>query len=173
MLARNAGITHLARMNLRRASLGAAFLTVSAAACASSNLQERQADVAEAGAAVMPFDLDATTHVFEKLDDGGLQTVLADTDDPEQVALIRTHLTEEAERFARGDFHDPAMIHGDDMAGLHALVVGHDRITITYGEVERGAEIRYVSEDPALVDAIHQWFDAQLSDHGEHAQSHR
>lgn len=34
------------------------------------------------------------------------------------VALIRSHLAEEAERFARGDFHDPAMIHGDDMAGL-------------------------------------------------------
>lgn len=160
-------------MNLRLTTLGATLLTVSAAACASSNLEERRVEVAEAGAAVMPFDLEETTHVFEKLDDGGLQTVLADTDDPEQVALIREHLAEEAERFARGDFHDPAMIHGDDMAGLHALVMGHDRITITYGEVERGAEIRYASDDPALVDAIHQWFDQQLRDHGEHAQSHR
>ena len=51
--------------------------------------------------------------------------------------------------------------------------MGHDRITISYGEVDRGAEIRYASEDPALVEAIHQWFDAQLRDHGEHAQSHR
>lgn len=120
----------------------------------------------------MPFDLDATTHVFEKLDDGGLQTVVADTDDPGQVGLIRAHLAEEAARFERGDFHDPAMIHGEDMPGLHALVMGHDRLEITYREVERGAEIRYASEDPAIVSAIHQWFDAQLRDHGDHAQAH-
>jgi hypothetical protein len=159
-------------MNLRLTTLGAALLATGLAACASSNLEQRQAEVAEAGATVMPFDLDATTHVFEKLDDGGLQTVLADTDDPEQVALIRAHLAEEAERFAQGDFHDPTMIHGDDMAGLHTLVMGHDRMAIAYREVERGAEIRYTSEDPELVEAIHQWFDAQLRDHGEHAQSH-
>lgn len=149
------------------------MLLAGAAACGPSETEQRQAEVAEAGRAVMPFDLDATTHVFEKLPDGGLQTVVADTDDAEQVALIRAHLTDEAARFAQGDFHDPAMIHGDDMAGMHALMMGHDRVTIAYHEVERGAEIRYTSEDPALVDAIHQWFDAQLRDHGEHAQAHR
>lgn len=144
-----------------------------ATACASSNLEQRRAEVAEAGRTVMPFDLDATTHVFEKLDDGGLQTVVADNEDPEQVALIRSHLAEEAERFQRGDFHDPAMIHGDDMAGMHALMMGHDRITVAYHDVERGGEIRYTSKDPELVRAIHQWFDQQLRDHGEHAQPHR
>lgn len=149
------------------------LLIVAAAACATSSLERRQADVAAAGRSVMPFDLDATTHVFEKLEDGGLQTVVADTEDPEQVALIRGHLAEEAERFARGDFHDPAMIHGDDMAGLHALMMGYQRLSIVYREVERGAEIRYRSEDPALVEAIHAWFDAQLRDHGQHAQPHR
>jgi hypothetical protein len=153
--------------------LGVTCLAMGAAGCGSSRLEQRQADVAEAGRAVMPFDLDATTHVFEKLDDGGLQTVVADTEDPEQVALIRAHLAEEAQRFARGDFHDPAMIHGDDMAGMHALMMGHDRLKITYRDVERGGEIRYASDDPALVDALHQWFDAQLRDHGEHAQPHR
>jgi hypothetical protein len=154
-------------------ALAAASLVTGAAACGPSETEQRQEAVAEAGRAVMPFDLDATTHVFEKLPDGGLQTVVADADDPEQAALIRAHLTDEAERFQRGDFHDPAMIHGDDMAGMHALMMGHDRIAIAYHEVERGAEIRYTSEDPALIEAIHQWFDAQLRDHGEHAQAHR
>lgn len=139
-------------------------------ACGNDELQERQEAVAEAGQSVMPFDLDATTHVFDKRSDGGVQTVVADTDDSVQVRLIRAHLAEEAERFARGDFHDPAMIHGDDMPGLHALAVGHQRISISYTDVERGAEIRYVSTDSALVAAIHQWFDAQLADHGAHAQ---
>ena len=148
------------------------LLALALAACTPPDAQ-RRSEVAEAGRTVMPFDLDATTHVFEKTPDGGLQTVVADADDAEQVGLVRAHLTEEAERFARGDFHDPAMIHGEDMAGLHALMMGHDRITIAYREVERGAEIRYASEDAAMVEAIHQWFDAQLRDHGEHAQAHR
>jgi len=28
-------------------------------------------------------------------------------------------LAEEAQRFSQVDFHDPQMIHGEDMAGLH------------------------------------------------------
>ena len=134
---------------------------------------QRQTAVAEAGRDVMPFDLERTTHVFEKTPDGGLQTVVSDDGDAEQIALIREHLAEEAERFAGGDFHDPEMIHGPEMAGLHALVTGHDRLDIAYAEVDEGAEIRYSSSDPALVEALHQWFDAQLSDHGAHAQPHR
>jgi hypothetical protein len=158
-------------MTARTALLGMAC-ALGASACADQDPADREAQVAEAGREVMPFDLDATTHVFEKLDEGGLQTVVADTDDAEQIALVRAHLSEEAERFARGDFHDPATIHGEDMAGLHALVTGHERLSITYREVERGGEIRYASEDPSLVEAIHAWFDAQVADHGAHAQPH-
>lgn len=135
---------------------------------------ERQAAVAEKGAQVMPFDLDATTHIFEKNEEGGLQQVLADDpDDSEQIALIRSHLAEEAARFQQGDFHDPAMIHGDDMAGLHALMMGADQIEITYSDLPDGAQILYTTTDAELVSAIHSWFDAQVSDHGQHAQGQR
>jgi len=150
-----------------------ALLLLGASACGRSDLAERQAEVAEAGQGVMPFDLERSTHVFEKLDDGGLQTVVSDDADPEQVRLIRAHLAEEAKRFSGGDFHDPSMIHGEDMAGLHQLMMGHDRIAIAYRDIDQGAEIRYTTDDPALVEAIHQWFDQQLRDHGEHAQDHR
>jgi hypothetical protein len=150
-----------------------ALLLAALAACSGPEPRSRQADVAEAGATVMPFDLDRSTHVFEKTGDGGLQTVVSDDHDAEQIALIRKHLAEEAERFARGDFHDPEMIHGPDMGGLHTLVTAHDRLSIVYAEVEDGAEIRYRSDDPTVVDALHQWFDAQLADHGAHAQPHR
>ncbi len=136
-------------------------------------LRERQAEVAMAGAEVMPFDLDRTTHVFKPVDDGGVQTVVSDDGDAEQVDLIRSHLAEEAERFAQGDFHDPAMIHGDDMAGMHALVMGHDRLEITYRDLPEGGEIRYRTEDSELVAAVHDWFQAQVTDHGEHARSHQ
>lgn len=151
-----------------RAETDSGFASTSAA-----GLEERQAQVAAAGARVMPFDLDRTTHVFEPVEDGGVQTVVSDDGDAEQVALIRSHLAVEAEKFARGDFHDPAMIHGDDMAGMHALVMGHDRLTITYRDVADGGEIRYRTEDPELVSAVHSWFEAQVLDHGHHAQAHR
>ncbi len=140
-----------------------------ASGCDSDTLADRQASVAEAGAEVMPFDLERTTHVFEKRPDGGLQTVVSDDGDPEQIRLIRAHLAEEGERFSRGDFHDPATLHGHDMPGLHELVMGHDRMTVSWADVEDGAEIRYTSEDADMVDAIHAWFDAQLRDHGSHA----
>ena len=139
----------------------------------SADLAARRVAVAAAGSQVMPFDLDATVHVFETTEFGGIQQVVADTGDSRQVALIREHLEAEAGRFARGDFHDPAMVHGPEMAGLHRLVMGHERLSIEYGEIGRGAEIVYRSKDPSLVAAIHAWFDAQLRDHGEHARAQR
>jgi hypothetical protein len=129
-------------------------------------------DVAERGAGVMPFDLERTTHRFEPLETGGRQTVVSDDGDPEQIALIREHLAHEAERFARGDFHDPAMIHGHDMAGLHTLMMGHERMTVTYSDVEAGGEIVYASGDQDIIQAIHMWFEQQVRDHGSHAEGH-
>ena len=139
----------------------------------SAELAARPTAVAAAGSQVMPFDLDATTHVFEKRGVGGIQQVVADAGDRRQVAFIRAHLEEEAGRFTRGDFHGPAMVHGPEMAGLHQLVMAHERLSVEYGEIDRGAEVVYRSEDTALVSAVRAWFDAQLRDHGEHARAHR
>lgn len=129
----------------------------------------RQESVAAKGAMVMPFDLDRTTHLFEMLADGGRQAVISDDDDTEQIGLIRRHLAEEAEKSRHGDFEDPAAIHGEDMAGLQTLANGYDKMTIKYEEVEAGAQIVYRSDEPALVHAIHAWFEQQLADHGSHA----
>ena len=138
-----------------------------------STTPDRQEQVAEVGAKVMPFDLERTTHIFEKLDSGGLQQVLSDDGDGEQIELIRLHLAEEAERFSQGDFHDPAMIHGEDMAGLHELMMGADRLTIIYSDVAGGGQILYTAEDGELVAALHAWFDQQVANHGAHAQMGR
>lgn len=131
---------------------------------------ERQQEVADRGAEVMPFDLDRSTHVFEKIENGGRQWVVSDDGDAGQVALIQAHLEEIAGRFSEGDFHQPGMIHGDAMPGLHALVMGHEKIDIVYTPMENGGEILYTTADSSMVAAIHTWFDAQLSDHGQHAQ---
>lgn len=157
------------------------FLALSMTSCTMPGMGEhqpgmtgRQAQVAERGAAVMPFDLAATTHIFEKSDQGGLQQVIAkDPNDLTQINLIRSHLQEEAQRFQQGDFHDPAQIHDMDMPGLHELMMGADQITIAYSELPNGGQIAYTAADPALITALHAWFDAQVADHGQHATDHR
>lgn len=38
-----------------------------------------------------------------------------------------------------------------------------------YSELPDEAQIECMTDDPVLVSALHDWFDAQLSDHAEHA----
>ncbi|MEU7799906.1 hypothetical protein AB0B10_11590 [Micromonospora arborensis] len=130
----------------------------------------RQADVAERGASVMPFDLDRTTHRFTRTDTGGVQTVVADDpQDTTQITLVQQHLTAEVERFRRGDFSDPARIHGTGMPGLATLRAHGGQIIIEYEPIPNGARATYTTDDARLRDALHHWFDAQVSDHGPHA----
>jgi len=132
--------------------------------------QTRQGEVAARGAKVMPFDLEQTMHVFQKLEDGGLQKVVVkDPANKKQIALIHAHLRKESARFRKGDFSDPAKIHGENMPGLAELKAGAGKIDVVYTPLPDGAQIRYTTKDPALLMAIHRWFDAQLSDHGRHA----
>jgi hypothetical protein len=66
---------------------------------------QRQAEVAERGKDVMPFSLPATTHVFTKTAEGGVQQVVAKkADDAAQVKLVREHLQAIRAQFLTGDF---------------------------------------------------------------------
>jgi len=150
-----------------------AAIAIIAAACGSSgaDLEQRQAAVAEAGAQVMPFALDETTHVFTDTPTGGRQDVVADNpSDDVNIEQIRQHLSEEADRFRRGDFSDPEAIHGPQMPGLATLKARFEEISVEYSTVDSGATIVYTADDPDVITAIHLWFAAQTSDHGSHAE---
>jgi hypothetical protein len=134
--------------------------------------EARQEEVAKIGAIVMPFDLEATTHIFAPTNDGGVQTVVADDPtDAEQTALIRSHLRDEVAAFSVGDFGHPATIHGHDMPGLSVLEASADKLNITYRDLPAGGEVTYRSDDTDVVKALHDWFAAQLMDHGDDAES--
>jgi hypothetical protein len=130
----------------------------------------REQLIADRGAEVMPFDLAATTHHFEPTPEGGLQTVVADDPaDRRQVELIQQHLRDEAAAFARGEFIDPARIHGVEMPGLATLEANADRLEVAFHARADGARLQYATDDPVVRDALHDWFAAQTSDHQGHA----
>jgi hypothetical protein len=130
----------------------------------------RQAMIHAQGGPVMPFDLDRTTHVFESTEIGGIETVIVkDPADSQQIVLIQQHLEYETMRFRKGDFGDPATIHGTGMPGLIELAADAAKITFSYAALPNGAQISYETNDPRLIDALHRWFAAQLADHGHDA----
>lgn len=135
-----------------------------------NSVRLRQDAVRLKGSQIMPFDLNKTTHVFKPLDNGGLQQVIAKNPyDKESILLIQQHLQKEAERFQKGDYSDPAFIHGINMVGLSSLSQASGKIIITFVVLPNGAQITYLSQDPQLVTAIHDWFIAQTMDHGHDA----
>ena len=135
--------------------------------------EARLDEVAQRGSHVMPFVLEQTTHVFSKTEKGGVQQVIVkDKANTGQIALIREHLAKISDEFRQGDFSNPAKIHGDNMPGLDELrKAKQGQIKIEYKELADGAEITYSTDYPNLINALHQWFEAQLSDHARHAIS--
>jgi hypothetical protein len=134
------------------------------------DMTSHQAEVARKGSAVMPFDLARTTHFFDDTQSGGIETITAnDKHDTRQAALIRSHLAIEVQHFRRGDFSDPAAIHGHDMAGLATLTKAGDKLHVEYRSLPAGASLTYASTDPDVIAAVHAWFAAQRSDHAAHS----
>ncbi|MEO8974292.1 MAG: hypothetical protein ABI552_00830 [Casimicrobiaceae bacterium] len=136
--------------------------------------QTTQEHVQHMGHEVMPFDLSTSVHIFRMTESGGVQRiVLRDPKavKPEQVALIQQHLKHEASEFQRGNFGDPATLHGATMPGLKELQSGSSKIKVTYSELPTGAQITFSTSDVHALTAIHRWFGAQLSEHGADAVS--
>jgi hypothetical protein len=103
-------------------------------------------------------------------DTGGIQQVVTkDLNDTTQVALIQQHLEHEAMKFSKGDFSDPAALHGATMPGLKDLAAGAAYVKVLYSALPNGAQITFVTQNVHLITAIHRWFGAQLSDHGADA----
>ena len=145
------------------------FLLISAS---TAYAQTKQEHVHQMAHSVMPFDMSKTVHIFKMTETGGVQRVITkDAGDADQIALIQQHLKHETEKFQRGDYSDPAMLHGGDMPGLKELQAGASSIKVSYAALSDGAEITFETTDIHLLTAIHRWFGAQLSEHGADAKA--
>jgi hypothetical protein len=132
----------------------------------------RQANVHANAHEVMPFEIGKVEHVFRMSETGGaMRVVLRDAADTDQLDPIRTHLKEQAGRFAAGDFGAPSHLHGPAMPGLAELTAGAANVRVVYAELPDGAEIRFEASDIATITAIHRWFGAQLSEHAADARA--
>ena len=147
-------------------------LTMTALGAGRVHAQTTQERVHDMSHHVMPFEMARTLHVFRMTETGGEQRVVVrDPADRDQVALIREHLRHEAGMFSRGNYADPARLHGDSMPGLAELRAGWEQVTVTYADHPDAGTLTFESRDLRLVTAIHRWFGAQLSEHGVDARA--
>jgi len=128
--------------------------------------------VMEHGAQVMPFDQKQAMHMFLPSATGGVVEIVVHDMDATQIALVRSHLLQEAAMFIRGDYADPAYIHGKTMPGLARLESAASRVSVHYFETPSGAAIMLTSADHDSVAAIHQWLAAQQRDHSSSQMNH-
>jgi hypothetical protein len=156
------------------------LLLFSAAAQAlEQNAPKAVDDVHQRMQQLVPYKLDQVRQTFTKTVHGGVQHVIAKSaGDTRQIKLIQAHLSEIAGQFRKGDFSVTERMHGADMPGLTQLKTAKtDDIRFEYKVLNNGAQIHYSTEYPQFVQALHEWFDAQISEHGsdeipEHVKHH-
>lgn len=160
--------------------IGAGLLLFSTAALALETGSPKQIDeVHQRSQQMIPFALDQTLQTFSKTVHGGVQHIVAKSaDNAQEIKLIQAYLLKIANEFRKGDFSETERMHGADMPGLTQLKMAEtDDIKFEYKALPNGAQIHYSTEYPQYVQALHEWFDAQMSDHGndaipEHIQHH-
>jgi len=156
------------------------LLVFSATTPAVEKVSPKQVDeVQQRTQQVVPYSLDQTLLTFTKTVHGGVQhVVVKSADNTEQIKLIQANLLKMASDFRKGDFSVTERIHGADMPGLARLKMAEtDDIKYEYKALPNGAQIHYSTEYPQYVQALHEWFDAQMSEHGnevvpEHIKHH-
>ncbi|WP_260839208.1 aspartate carbamoyltransferase [Methylomonas koyamae] len=117
------------------------------------------------------YSPDNRLQTFSKTVHGGVQHVVAKPGaDAKVIAAIQAHLRQLAGALTSGDFSASERMHGAAMPGLARLKNAKpDEIRYEYRALPNGAQIHYSSEYPQLVQALHEWFDAQTQAHGAEA----
>ena len=109
---------------------------------------------------------DTSHHNFRLLKDGGAIELRAnDANDTATVVVIRKHLREVEESFAKNDFSTPAFVHGHAPDGVAEMKRLARRIRYQYEDVDSGGRIRMTSTDPKALAAIHDFMKFQVNEH--------
>ncbi|HEV7366625.1 MAG TPA: hypothetical protein VGN76_12335 [Gemmatimonadales bacterium] len=117
------------------------------------------------GHVAMGVDQYTSSHRFEPLPDGGRITLERNGNDSVGTAQIRSHMRTIALAFERGDFALPGFVHDREVPGTAVMRQRRSHISYTTDSLPRGAQLRIHSDDPAAVNAIHQFLAFQRQDH--------
>ncbi|MDO9106895.1 MAG: aspartate carbamoyltransferase [Methylovulum sp.] len=158
--------------------IGLLLTSTTSFALEKANVQQID-DVHQRTQQVLPFDMNQTLQTFSKTVHGGVQhVVVKPAANIREIKRIQAYLLKLANDFRKGDFSDTERIHGANMPGLAQLKAAKtDDIKFEYSALEKGGQIHLTTEYPLLVQALHEWFDAQANEHGndaiqEHIQHH-
>lgn len=123
---------------------------------------------AVASAGLVPYDVKQADESFAKTVHGGIMHIVTKSaDNSRQIKLIQEYLRQTAAEFSKGDFSSTERFHGSDMPGLAKMKAAKkDDIRYEYQALTNGGQIHFSTEYPALLTALHHWFDAQLKEHG-------
>lgn len=124
------------------------------------------------GKQVMGVDQYTSTHRFESLPDGGRIVLQRDSADAAGEATIRAHLREIRERFTRGDFTLPGVVHATEVPGTAVMSARRRRIRYVMEPLPRGGQLRIVTRDAAALEAVHAFLAFQRMDHRAAGHDH-
>lgn len=128
--------------------------------------QSHHATVEKHDDPAMGFPRDQTTHHFLLRPDGGAIEVTANgTAGNANTVAVRTHLSQIAVAFGKGDFSQPMRIHEGLPPGVTTMKLLKDKIRYHYEEISSGARVRIESDDPLALAAIHDFLRFQISEH--------
>ena len=117
------------------------------------------------GQSVMGVDQYTSAHKFEDLSDGGRIELQREVDDTAGVNQIRKHFMEIAESIRRGDFRAPGLVHATTVPGVAVMMAKRNALRVVIRNLPRGGELRLSSDDPEVVQAIHDFLAFQRTEH--------
>jgi hypothetical protein len=117
---------------------------------------------------LLPYAVDQALEGFAKTADGGIMQIVAKSaDDTQQIKRMQQYLRQTAEEYGKGDFSSTERFHGTDMPGLAQMKAAKaGEIKYEYKALNNGGQIVFSTEDPQLLNALHDWMDAQIKEHG-------
>jgi hypothetical protein len=131
-----------------------------------AGMDSHQAIVQTHGDEAMGFSHTETTHHFRLATDGGsIQVTANDARDKNDIEAIRSHLSQIALAFGKGDFSTPTFVHDGIPAGVTTMQLLKDKIRYEYAEIDGGGRVRIQSTDDVAIAAIQDFLRFQITEH--------
>ncbi|HEY1728077.1 MAG TPA: hypothetical protein VGG22_06880 [Candidatus Baltobacteraceae bacterium] len=108
------------------------------------------------------FTSGAVRETFVATASGGVEYDVVLDSDLSAVRKLRNEARRRTNAFKHGNFIDPTNPHGDLVPGLREMRHQWGRLHVRCDDLPNGSRIRYMTRDPVMVEALHQWFASRV-----------